>query len=309
MQNRLIVFGIHFLARLPLGLVRGLGAMIGWLLARTDNRQRLYAEVNLAVCLPDWDGPRRQRMLSSCLRESAKTLLEMPKAWLQGPDYWLRRIDANGMAEAMRDALAQGRGLIIAAPHLGNWEVGVHFLAGIGPIGVLYRPPRQAVLEQFMVAGRGANGATLVPTSTAGIRSLYKILGKGDMVAILPDQTPGQAGGQGQFAPFFGRPALTMTLVSRLARKTGAPVMFGYAARQEANRSGNGRDYQMRWFLAEPAIADKDTAVALAALNRAVERCVRELPEQYQWAYRRFAVQPEGVLSPYKQARRNKKRV
>ena len=90
----------------------------------------------------------------------------------------------------------------------------------------------------------------------------------------MPDQEPVESGGR--FASFFGLPALTMTLVPRLLRRTGASAVFGYALRED--RGG----FTMHFEEASPELADEDLDRALAALNRGVERCVRAAPEQYQ---------------------------
>ena len=83
-----------------------------------------------------------------------------------------------------------------------------------------------------MLKGRSRSGVRPVPTDPGGIKALYQALGRGEMVVILPDQQPkARVRGAGVFAPFFGVPALTMVLVGRLARKTGAPVIFSFAER------------------------------------------------------------------------------
>ena len=125
-----------------------------------------------------------------------------------------------------------------------------------------------------------------MPSDAGGVRSLYQTLREGGVVAILPDQEPGAGGGV--FAPFFGIEAQTMLLLSRLARKTGAAVFFGYCERLPGGR------YRMRFHAAGPDIADSDPRTAATALNRGVEACVRECPAQYAWSYRRFRTRPPG---------------
>ena len=108
----------------------------------------------------------------------------------------------------------------------------------------------------------------------------------GGVVGILPDQQP--KAGDGEFAPFFGMPALTMTLLPRLAQRTGATVLFAYCERigetprrpgvRAAHRSRAGRDRRCR------------SDVGVAALNAAVERIARRDPAQYQWTYKRYSI-------------------
>ena len=118
-------------------------------------------------------------------------------------------------------------------------------------------------------------------------------------MVILPDQQPkSRRRGAGVFAPFFGVPALTMVLLGRLARKTGAAVVFSFAERLPGNAG-----YRAHWVEAPAAIADADPVRAAAALNQGVEQCVRICPEQYQWSYKRFQARPEGESEVYRGAK------
>jgi Kdo2-lipid IVA lauroyltransferase/acyltransferase len=86
-----------------------------------------------------------------------------------------------------------------------------------------------------------------------------------------------------------------MVFLARLAARTDTPVIFSWC-----ERLSWGRGYHLH-FRAMPASeqpANLETAVA--AINQAVEMCVRECPEQYQWSYRRFKTRPEGEASFYK---------
>ena len=293
MRAALVAFLLRLIAALPLGAARGLGRALGGVLYRLPNRERRNARVNLRLCFPELGEEARDVMLRGALRENAVSLLEMPGAWAHEPEVLLPRIEVGSAADRIRKLLAAGKGLIIAAPHLGNWEVGIHFLSSIAPITVLYRPPRQRELEEVMVRGRSRSGARLVPTTPTGVRALREALRRGEMIAVLPDQQPKRPGSAAVFAPFFGVPALTMTLLGRLAAKSGAPVLFAFTARRADGR------YQFHWLESEVGIASTDPVTAATALNRGVERCVRVCPEQYQWTYRRFAARPGGAPSPY----------
>lgn len=284
---------IKLFALLPLPLVRALGWLVGTLLYLIPNRERRNAEVNLGLVFPDMESAERRRLLRRVLIENSRTFLEMPAAWCRSADYWLRRIEIADGGALMRAKLAQGKGVLVAAPHQGNWEVGVHALASLAPATILYRPPRQAGLEDLIVTGRGRQGATLVPIGASAIRAMYAALKHGEMVTILPDQQPKPGRGAGVFAPFFGQPALTMTLFGRLARRSGAPVLLTWAERLPGGR------YRLHFREADPAVADQDETVAATALNAAVEAVVRTHPAQYLWTYRRFGYQPDGGRSPY----------
>lgn len=293
MPARIVTLLIRLLGSLPFSQLQRLGRGLGWLLAVVPNRERHAAGINLSLCFPDLGRDERASLLRHALSHMGQTMMEMPACWMRETESLVDLIDDDeDAAQRLRDKRSVGRGLIIAAPHLGNWELGVHWLSRQGPITVLYRPPRQAWLEQTLVAGRTKGQATLVPTTRQGIKALYEALRRGETIAILPDQQP-KTGEGGVFAPFFGIQAYSMVLLSRLAAKTGAQVVFMFASRK-------GARFQAHCLDADPLVADADPEVAVAALNRGVEACVRMAPEQYQWSYRRFAHRPEGGPDPYR---------
>lgn len=295
MRKTAILFAITLLSLLPLRVAHGLGALVGNLFYWLPNRERRNARINLRLCFPELSEHERGTLLRRSLIENAKTLTETPAVWRGRPAYWLSLIRAEQGEELLDRLLSRGKGVIVAAPHLGSWEVGVHYLASVAPTTALYRPPREQALEQTMVQGRSRGGAKLVATDANGIKALYQALRQGELVAILPDQEPKSAAtGAGVFAPFFGEPALTMVLISRLARRTGAPVLFSFA-----ERLAHGQGYRAHWVPAPEGIADADPVVAATALNLGVESCVRRCPEQYQWSYKRFKLRPGGGPKRY----------
>jgi KDO2-lipid IV(A) lauroyltransferase len=182
--------------------------------------------------------------------------------------------------------------VVIAAPHLGNWELLNQYLASRTPLTIVYRAPRRAALEAVLRRGRGAPGVTQVRAEAGAVRTLLRTLQQGGAVGILPDQQPKQ--GEGVFAPFFGIPAWTMTLLPRLAQRTGATVLFAFA-----ERLADGGGFDVHFLPAPAGIDDPDPARAAAALNAGVEACARRLPAQYQWTYKRFGMRPDGAAPHY----------
>jgi KDO2-lipid IV(A) lauroyltransferase len=95
-------------------------------------------------------------------------------------------------------------------------------------------------------------------------------------------------------APFFNLPANTMTLLPRLAAKTGAAVIFCYAERLSKNRG-----FHLHFLPGSAQIGHADPLTGATALNAGIETCVRRLPEQYQWSYKRFKIRPPGTPRYY----------
>ncbi len=232
-------------------------------------------------------------MLNQSIIESTTTMMELPGFWCGNTDHLLSRLVDPDNQSALNVLIQQGKGVIVAGPHLGSWEIVGLFLARIAPVTTLYRPPRYDALAKLMIRGRSRTGARLVPTDASGVKALYKTLKQGGMVAILPDQQPKSARGA-VFAPFFGQPALTMELVARLSAKTGAPVIFCFA-----ERLPHGKGYQIHWVQAPEGINDADPVVAATALNQGVEACIQICPTQYQWSYKRFRKHPDGKTNRY----------
>jgi KDO2-lipid IV(A) lauroyltransferase len=153
----------------------------------------------------------------------------------------------------------------------------------------MYRPPRQAVLDALMKSGRQRGQATLVPADLSGVRALLSALKRHETIGILPDQVASR--GDGAWAPFFGRPAYTPTLVASLQRKTGGAAFF-----VAAERLSWGRGYHLHVFPLDAPLPD-DKAEAAARVNEGVEAIVRRFPAQYLWSYNRYK-RPGGVPPP-----------
>jgi KDO2-lipid IV(A) lauroyltransferase len=224
--------------------------------------------------------------------ELGRTLGETLAIWL-GPQARLAGLirEVRG-EELLREAVAQGRGVIVCAPHLGSWEMAGLWLGAHFPMTSMYQPPRVEALEVEVRRARERTGARLVPTDAGGIRALYQALREGKVIGILPDQSPRDK--ESPFAPFFGIQTRTPTLVSRFAARTGARVFFTFA-----ERLPRGRGFRLHLLEGPSGIDDPDPVRAATALNAGVERCVRIAPAQYQWSYKRFRSRPRGEAALY----------
>lgn len=296
-RSTLLQLLLATLALPPVAAMHRLGAALGPWLTRPGSRPGQVLRRNLELCFPDLPEHERARLLQSARREFGRQVLEVPALFRHPVPRLLTRITDVEGAEVLEQAYRQGRGVIIAAPHLGSWELLNLWVARHYPLHFLYRPPRQPALEPIMVAARNRGGGRALPANTTGLRALYKALRAGEVVGILPDQEPPEE--EGRYAPFFGRPALTMDLPVKLAARQQAPVVFGYA-----RRLPRGGRWAIRFRPAPEAIHEADPERALAALNAGVEACVREVPEQYLWTYKRFAHSPPGWPRTYPRQRR-----
>lgn len=283
---------LRLAALLPLPTTHWLGAQFGRFAAARRGRLWRNSLINIGLCYPQRDARWRRRLARCSLVETGKSLLECGPFW-----YWsqvrLERLVRAVHGQALVDAaLAEGRGMLIATPHMGAWELSSLYGCARWPITILYKPSRLAGLDGLIRGARERFGARLVPTDGAGVRALYKALARGEVVGMLPDQEPG--GANGVFADFFGTPANTMVLLSKLARKRRVPVVFAVM-----RRLPRGRGYELHYLRAGDAVYDADAEVAAAEVNACVERCIALAPEQYMWNYKRFRSLPGGGRRRY----------
>lgn len=287
-----LAFVDHFyalLARLPLPIAHALGGLLG-LAALASPRIRHTVRENLRQA--GFDGPG---MTFAAAREFGKNVVETLAIWQRPPAANLRLVrQARGWA-AVQAAVANGRGVLVLIPHLGNWEMVGPFVAARMPLTALYRPARQAWADRLMRAGRQRQGVRLATPDISGVRRMLKALHNGEAVAILPDQVASK--GEGVWAPFFGRPAYMPTLAHRLAQSTGAAAFLFFCLRLPW-----GRGYRLHIEPADIELAHADSAQALAALNARIEELIRRAPAQYLWNYPIYRRTPPAARTDHSPA-------
>jgi Kdo2-lipid IVA lauroyltransferase/acyltransferase len=285
LRVRAVQWLMRLLAMLPLRILHALGTSVSSLMRLFNTREYRVARRNVELCFGHLNTDERAAFVRQTLAQTAMGLTELPRIWGVAPTRALALIKEVRGADLLQSAIAQQRGVIVAAPHLGQWELLNLYLCTQGPMALLYRQPQHPVWEPLLLAGRGKLGATQVRADAAGVRELYRCLRNKMILGVLPDQRP--KGGEGEFAPFFGLPCKSMTLLSRLAHKTGAPVVFGFA-----ERLPKGAGFRLHFLPAPQGISDDDLERAVGALHQGLENCVRVAPLQYQWTYKRFSIQP-----------------
>ena len=264
----------RFFSRWPLWALHALGQIGGWLawLLSPVYRRRFLDNARQAGLGPAAVWP--------AIGQAGAMSMELPRLWAGAPVpvHWARD-------QAAVQAYASGQGVLFLTPHLGCFEItaqalAARFGAAHGPLTVLYRPARQAWLAKLMETARNRPALSAVPTTLAGVRQMIKALRAGQAVGLLPDQVPPE--GMGQWTPFFGKPAYTMTLAARLALQTGASVVLIWGERLPW-----GRGYRLHTEPLGHPLAD-DLDVAVVQINQAMERLVLARPDQYLWGYARY---------------------
>lgn len=293
MDRSFVIQGfLRLLSLLPLRLNHSLGVLLGYLVYRLSSDFRRIAQINIGLCFPEQMEEQRQGLLKDSLMETGKGVTEVGALWFWRPDKVYDLVREVSGQEFLEQAMARGKGVILAAPHLGCWEVVGVYCGRRWPMTNLYRPQRSKGMDILIRRARERTGTNVVPTDASGVRALFKALANGELVGILPDQDPGREAGV--FAPFFAVQANTMSLLPRLASKSGATVLFTYA-----ERLPKGQGYHVYFIPAPDGLIETDPVKAATSMNQGVEDCVRKLPAQYQWAYKRFKTRPESEKDFY----------
>lgn len=284
--TRIAYGGMWLAARLPLALWRALGTGLGALFWITRSRKRRVVEANLALVRPDLDHVARRHLARDCVRECGISLVEVFGIW-SNPGRTLACAREVRGGDRFDAALAAGRGLILCAPHLGSWEVANYWVGARTPFATFYTQPRYPQAEALLRKLRAGGASIQFPIDDSGVRRVFRHLKGGGVVSIMPDHVP-RAGSV--VAPFFGVPALTMTLLPRLAARTGAAVLMLFVERMP-------RGFRIHFREPPPELADPDPQIACTAMNAAIEACVRDAFTQYQWNYKRFKARAGSGLS------------
>lgn len=270
----MLLYFCKCMALLPLSWVHGAGKCLGYLSLWIDKKSNRIALNNILQSGLAADEKQARQLVKLSRIEAGKALLETFFIWGQPAERLLPLIHEVHGWETVQEAQSQQKGLIFLTPHLGCFEITSIFFGAQHPITVLYRPPKMQMLSQLVVNGRQKGKVAMAPANATGVRKLLQALKAGEAVGILPDQIPRQ--GEGEWADFFGRPAYTMGLASKLANKTGAVVVMAFGERLSAGKGFN---------IHLTRIADISTP---ALLNQAIERQVANCPSQYLWQYNRF---------------------
>lgn len=279
----------RWLSRCPLRVLHWLGAGMGWLAYGVSPTYRRRVAANAAQA-----GMSRRQWRAS-VASAGRMVAELPFLWMRPAGRLVLPCVRFEGVERLEAALAHKRGVLLLTPHIGSFEVTAQAIAerfgARHPITVLYRPARQPWLAELVRTSRERAHLAAAPASLAGVRQMIRALRKGDMVGLLPDQVPPD--GMGVWAPFFSRPAYTMTLAARLIHQTGAVPLLTWG-----ERLPGGAGYVQR-FLDFPEALPKDAAESAATINRAMEGLIRQCPQQYLWGYHRYKLpRPPGAETP-----------
>jgi KDO2-lipid IV(A) lauroyltransferase len=280
---------------MPRAAARSAGAGIGRLAFACLPRLRRVGMTNLALAFPNADRRERERILRAMFRSLGWQLAE----FCQMPGYDLaeasRFIRYEGLENYLR-AKQGGKGVLVLSGHIGAWELSsfFHSLAG-HPMSMVIRRLDNPLVDQFVNHIRCLHGNRVLNKDEFA-RGLIAAMRAGDTMGVLMDtnMTPPQ----GVFVDFFGHAACTASGVARVAARTGAAVVPGYLVWEQ----DEGR-YVLHFLpqiqLQKTGDVERDAVANTQEFTSALERIIRQYPEQWLWVHRRWKTRPTGEPSQY----------
>ncbi|HSD37993.1 MAG TPA: lysophospholipid acyltransferase family protein [Rhodocyclaceae bacterium] len=275
----------RWLGHFSLPALHRMGAIGGWLTYRLSGRYRLRMRNNMGLALRR--APTSAELRNAAM-ETGRMMFELPYIWQRPLPKVLGHVVEIVGWEKVEALRAEGRAVLALTPHLGCFEIVSLYIGEHMPMTVLYRPPKQSVIEPILRAGRQQGHIKLAPADLGGVRRLIKALRQGEATGLLPDQAPGN--GEGQWSPFFGKPAYTMTLAARLSEVQNAAVLLFWGERIV------GRGWRIHVLEPQEAVVGT-LEERVHIINRNIEDLIQRCPTQYLWGYNRYKV-PAGVAAP-----------
>ena len=279
-----LLWAIHLL---PMRVIATLGSGLGWLLYQFGRGH--VTRVNLRLCFPELSEAERDAMGLRHFRMLGRNAMELGiMAW--GTESELRRLVRPEGLEHLH--AHDGKPVIVLAPHfIGLNMGGVRVAWELAQTASIYSRQKNPVLDWLFLRLRSRFGSPLLVSRQEGLRAVVRAIRSGKAFYFLPDMDFGMR--DAIFSPFFGVPTATITALPRLARLTGA-VVVPVVTRQE------GHGYVARFYPAWENYPTGDLEADVARMNAFIEERVREIPEQYFWAHKRFKSRPPGEPNPYK---------
>lgn len=288
---------IWLLAQLPWAVQRRLGSGLGWLLYRCLGQRVDDTRINLRLCFPEKNEAERERMVRDVFHNGGLTLFETANAWFRPVEHYRDRFTIDGV-EHLHALQASGRNILMLGGHYSMLDLGGLLLSLHCKVTTIYRPQKNPVMNQVMIRQRTRNGNGMI--ANEDMRRLLRAL-KTDIVWYASDQDYGYK--HAVFAPFFGVPAATMTVPSRMARlNDSAMLMIHY------HRVGDNEQYRLRITPVLAGLPSNDDVADATRINAELEKLIRIAPTQYMWYHRRFKSPPPGSVAPYPDKKKWKKR-
>lgn len=284
-QYLLAQFVLWSLAHSPPGLARFYAKALDLAVPRL----RRTARRNLELAYPDKTPAEREAIADEVFRSIARLLYafaRFPQINRENVAKWIRYEGLENYLEARK----LGRGILVATAHFGNWELSAFAHALMTePMHVMIRPLDNPAVDRLVEERRQLSGNQLISKRDAA-RAVLRALHANQAIGILIDQNT--SADEGVFVGFFGIPACANTGFAKLAARTGAAVIPGFAVWSESEHR-----YVLHFY--PPVAMTGDAAEDTQRLHTKLEEVIREHPGQWLWIHRRWKTRPPGEPSLY----------
>ncbi len=285
----LAIGAMYAAAWLPWQLKLWVGRLIGLAAWRLARRRRHITETNIRLCFPELDDEQQVRLVRETFIANGIGIMETATGWCRDPEHLRHRVTFKGQ-EHMSRVQAEGKGALIIGVHFSTLDLGGALHSLYYRADAVQRPHDNPLFARFMGRARDPYFDAIIDRHD--LRGVVRRIKAGHGVWYSPDQDFGREASV--FAPFFGIPAATVKMTSRIARMTGAPVIPLMFYRNPDNRT-----YTLEYL---PPLADfpsGDEVADATRINAFIEGAIRKHPEQYLWLHRRFKTRPEGEPGLY----------
>lgn len=282
---------LWLVVQLPYALLLKLGRALGALMLLAAKSRRQIAARNLELCFPELSAAERTRLLRENFASSGIAFFEMAMSWWWPRARLARLAHIEGL-EHLQAAQREGQGVILMSLHFTTLEIGAALLGQRHTIDGMYREHNNPLFDYIQRHGRERHNRDASAIEREDVRAMLKVLRAGRAIWYAPDQDYGRK--QSIFVPLFGVPAATVTATSKFARLGKARVV---PFTQQRLADGSGYRLTIHPPLADFP-GDSEEADCLR-INQWIEQAVRQCPEQYLWAHRRFKTRPEGAPKLY----------
>ena len=271
------------IGRLDFHRASALGARLGRMGYAPFGIRRDVVLKQIAAAFPEWTADRVEATALGAYENLGRTTVETAVLSRFGPQYIVDLFDEPDHWHVLEAALAKGKGVILVAGHLGNWELAGSYLAARGVrIEAIARQMENPLFDEYLTRTRRRIGLEVVWDGDA-VRRVPRTLRQDGVVAFLMDQ--GAVGLASTWVPFFGRYAKTPRGPAVFALRLETPVVFVAPLRKP--------DGRFTMHLEEVPVTltgakDADVDRIVADYTATLERWVRRAPAQYFWHHRRW---------------------
>ena len=287
---------LWLVVQLPYKVQLRIGRFLGVCMFQVAGERRRIAARNLELCFPEKNAAERERLLKENFASTGIAFFEMAMSWWWAKPRLAKLAHVEGL-EHLLQAQRDGKGVILMAFHFTTLEIGAALLGQQHTIDGMYREHKNPLFDFIQRRGRERHNLDSLAVERDDVRGMLKLLRAGRAIWYAPDQDYGAK--QSIFVPLFGIEAATVTATSKFA-KLGKAQVVPFTQQRLADGSG----YKL---VIHPPLSDfpgeSDEADCLR-INQWVERAIRECPEQYLWAHRRFKTRPPGEPKLYDKRRK-----